>query len=90
MKHVRINTAAELRTLLAESICAVMEGRMNVSQANSVVGLSGEIHKSIRQEWDMRVYTAENLTYCQAKIVNHVLDADDKEIKALGDGDDEK
>ena len=32
----------------------VLEGRVNVSQANAVVGLSTEVHKSIRQEWDMR------------------------------------
>jgi hypothetical protein len=39
----------------------VLEGRVNVSQANAVVGLSSELHKSLRQEWDMRVYANENL-----------------------------
>lgn len=72
--HVKISNAAELRTLLAEGICAVMEGRINVSQANAVVGLSSELHKSIRQEWDMRLYVAENLSYNQAQIVNSVLE----------------
>lgn len=70
----RITTAADLRALLAESICAVMEGRLNVSQANAVVGLSGELHKSIKQEWDQRLYVAENLTYDQANIVRCVLE----------------
>lgn len=74
MENVKITNAAELRSLLAESICAVMEGRMNVAQANAVVGLSSELHKSIRQEWDQRLYIAENLTFKQAKIVRGVLE----------------
>jgi len=57
----KITTPAEHRALLLASIEAVCEGRMNVPMANAVVGLSAEVHKSIRQGWDMRVYAAENL-----------------------------
>jgi hypothetical protein len=62
MKPNKITTPAEHRALLLAAIESVCEGRMNVSQANAIVGLSGEVHKNIRQEWDMRCYAAENLT----------------------------
>lgn len=65
----KIVTPQDHRALLIASMEAVCEGRMNVSQANAIVGLSGEVHKSIRQEWDMRVYAAENLTIEQGRIV---------------------
>lgn len=61
MKERKIVTASDLRGVLLASIEAVLEGRLNVAQANAVVGLSGELHKSIRQEWDMRIYANENL-----------------------------
>lgn len=68
-KRERITNPAELRSLLADSICAVMEGRMNISQANAVVGLSSELHKSVRQQWDQEVYLAENLSFDKAQVV---------------------
>lgn len=70
-----LTKSSELRAALLESIAAVMEGRMNVSQANAVVGLSGELHKSIRQDWDMAVYAAENISYDQGRVINTVLDS---------------
>lgn len=69
MKQNKITSPSEHRALLLASIEAVCEGRMNVAQANAVTGLSGEVHKSIRQEWDMRVYASENLTLEHAKVV---------------------
>ena len=69
MKGNKITSPSEHRALLLAAIEAVCEGRMNVAQANAVTGLSGEVHKSIRQEWDMRVYAAENLTLENAKVV---------------------
>jgi len=61
MNTRKLINANDLRGALLASIEAVLEGRMNVAQANAIVGLSGELHKSIRQEWDMRVYANENL-----------------------------
>lgn len=69
---IKVTTPAEHRALLLASIEAVAEGRMNVSQANAIVGLSTEVHKSIRQEWDMRVYAAENLSIESGKIVKMI------------------
>lgn len=69
MAQNKITTPAEHRALLLSAMEAVCEGRMNVSQANALVGLSGELHKSIRQEWDMRVYAAENLTLEHGRVV---------------------
>lgn len=69
MNQNKITTPAEHRALLLAAMEAVCEGRLNVSQANALVGLSTEVHKSVRQEWDMRVYAAENLTIHQAKVV---------------------
>jgi hypothetical protein len=70
MKERKLVTAADLRGALLASIEGVLEGRVNVAQANAVVGLSGELHKSIRQEWDMRVYANENLSLEAGKVIN--------------------
>ena len=69
MSSNKITSPTEHRALLLSAMEAVCEGRLNVSQANALVGLSGEVHKSIRQEWDMRVYAAENLTIEQGRVV---------------------
>jgi len=69
MTDRKLKTPEDLRGALLATIEAVLEGRVNVSQANSIVGLSGELHKSIRQEWDMRVYANENLNLARGKVV---------------------
>ena len=69
MNERKIITANDLRGALLASIEGVLEGRVNVSQANAVVGLSGELHKSIRQEWDMTVYANENLSLDAGKVI---------------------
>ena len=65
----KLVTADDLRGALLASIEAVLEGRINVGQANAVVGLSCELHKSIRQEWDMRVYANENLCLARGQVI---------------------
>lgn len=75
MKENKIGTSSELRAVLLASIEGVLEGRVNVGQANAIVGLSSELHKSIRQEWDMRVYASENLTLQNGKLLK-LLDND--------------
>ena len=69
MKNRKIVTAADLRGALLAAIEGVLEGRVNVAQANAVVGLSGELHKSIRQEWDMRCYANEHLSLDAGQVV---------------------
>lgn len=69
MKNRKIVNAADLRGALLATIEGVLEGRVNVSQANAVVGLSGELHKSIRQEWEMRVYANENLNLSNGQVI---------------------
>lgn len=59
---VAIRSAEDHRALLLQAMVAVCDGRMSVPQANALVGLSAEVHKSIRQQWDMLVYAADNLT----------------------------
>lgn len=56
-----IESAAEHRALLLDCIVSVAEGRMNVQQANAIVGLSAEVHKSIKAQWDMACFAAETL-----------------------------
>ena len=75
----KITTAQDLRGALLASIEAVLEGRINVAQANAVVGLSGELHKSIRQEWDMRVYANENLNLKAGEVVKLIGCNNDEE-----------
>lgn len=69
MKANKITNASELRAVLLGAMEAVIEGSMNVSQANALVGISSEVHKSIRQEWDMRVYAAENIAVQKAQVL---------------------
>jgi len=56
----------------------VLEQRVNVSQANAVASLSTEVHKSIRQEFDMRCYVAENLRLVKGKVV---LEGDEEQLE---------
>jgi hypothetical protein len=71
----KINTPAEHRAFLLAAMEAVAEGRINVAQANAIVGISGEFHKSVRQEWDMRVYATEHLTIEHGKVIK-MLESD--------------
>jgi len=76
MSENKIGTSSDLRAVLLASIEGVLEGRVNVGQANAIVGLSSELHKSIRQEWDMRVYASENITLSNGKLLK-LLDNDE-------------
>jgi len=69
MSENKIGTSSDLISVLLSSIEGVLEGRVNVGQANAIVGLSAELHKSIRQEWDMRVYASENITLHNGKLL---------------------
>jgi len=80
MKPNKIGTSSDLRAILLASIEGVLEGRVNVGQANAVIGLSTELHKSIRQEWDMRVYASENLSLHSGKILK-LLDSDEQDVE---------
>lgn len=74
---VKITTPAQLRALLLETAVAVLEQRVNVSQANAIVGLSSETHKSIRQEFEMRCYAAGNIELEAGKVIQVLLDNSD-------------
>ena len=88
-----IRNPAELRSLLAQSIVALLEGRIDIGRANAIVGLSSEMHKSMKQEWDMRCYVAESLHLEGANIkrIASSVDEDDEEeepdFSALGPGE---
>jgi hypothetical protein len=69
MKNRKIVNAQDLRGALLATIEGVLEGRVNVAQANAVAAISTELHKSIRQEWDMRVYANENLSLSHGEVV---------------------
>lgn len=75
MSQRKIVTASDLRGVLLATIEGVLEGRVTTSQASQVAQLSAELHKSIRQEWDMRIYAHEHLTIEQGRIVK-LLDGD--------------
>lgn len=69
MEDRKLVTAADLRAALMAAIEGVLEGRVNVAQGNTVAALSAEVHKSIRQDWDMRVYASENLNLAHGKVI---------------------
>jgi CYTH domain-containing protein len=68
-EFVRIETPAEWRALLMQTAVGVLDQRVNVSQANAVVGLSTEVHKSIRQEFEMRCFAADSIDIKDGKVV---------------------
>ena len=68
MRESKVVNAHDLRCALLSAIDGVLEGRINVAQANAVAAISTEVHKSIRQEWDMRVYANENLTLRDSEV----------------------
>lgn len=75
---VQIKEPAEWRALLMNAAVGVLDQRVTVSQANSVASLSVEVHKSIRQEFDMRCYAAENLGIRDGRVLRlEAPDADD-------------
>jgi hypothetical protein len=69
MNEPKITTASELRAALLLAIEAVYAGRMSVQQANAIAGLSSEVHKSIRQEWDMRVYASNKFALEHGELI---------------------
>lgn len=72
--RVKITTPAELRALLLETAVGVLDQRVNVSQANAVIGCSVEVHKSIRQEFEMRCFAAENLEIKGGEVIRPLLE----------------
>lgn len=56
-----INSPEEFRRKLMDTMSALIEGRVSVSQANAVSALSAEVHKSINSQWDMACYAIEHL-----------------------------
>lgn len=73
MRHIK--TPEELRRILLDGIVGVLKGEVNTSQAAAVVGLSAEVHKSVRQEWDMRCYAAEVERSCLEQLSSKRLSA---------------
>ena len=57
---MKINSPAELRSILLQTMTSLLEGKVSVPQANAVAALSTEAHKSIRQQWDMTLHLIEN------------------------------
>ena len=62
MSDNKITTPQELRATLLASIEKVIQGQMTVHQANAVANLSSELHKSIKQDFELRIYAAKNMT----------------------------
>ena len=62
MSENKITTPQELRATLLASIEKVVQGQMTVQQANAVANLSSELHKSIKQDFELRVYAAQNMS----------------------------
>jgi hypothetical protein len=87
LDFVQIETPAEFRALLMSTAVAVLDGRVNVAQANAVVGLSAEVHKSLRQQWDMQCYVAENIAVNGGQVLRlgvTTVDAEAEEVSDAG------
>jgi hypothetical protein len=61
LRKTIITDPTALRAVLLLSIEKVVCGQMSVPQANAVVGLSAEVHKSIKAQYDMTVFAMQEL-----------------------------
>ena len=77
--RIRITTPADHRAVLLQVMIGLLEGRVSVPMANAVSDISAEVHKSIRQEWDMRCYAADNLVLDKAQIIRLIEPTDENE-----------
>lgn len=66
---VKIESAAEWRALLMNAAIALLDQKLTVPMSNALVGLSAEVHKSIKQEFDMRCYVAGNIVLEDGKVM---------------------
>jgi hypothetical protein len=55
---------------------ALVEQRMSIGQANALVGLSAEVHKSIRAEFDVVCYAAENFWLGEGNQLKFIEDSE--------------
>ena len=60
----------DVRAALMATFDGVIAGTVSPQKAHAVAALSSEYHKSLQQEWDMRVYAAERLTIGHENAVN--------------------
>jgi hypothetical protein len=65
-KPVGIKTANDLRLAIMQTIEGVIDGKVSVTHAKAVAELSEQVHKSLQQEWDMRVYAHEHFSLDKA------------------------
>lgn len=72
-----ITNASEHRRLLLDAMIGLVEGKLNVSQANALTGLSTEVHKSIRLEFDILTYAAGNFRIGPGNKVELIGDGQD-------------
>jgi hypothetical protein len=77
MKNIKITTPEEHRAILLAAMEALLEGRLNVQMANALSSISAEVHKNLKQEWDMRVYASENLTLSHGQVIKMIEAPDD-------------
>ena len=78
VQEIKITSPEDLRAILLATIEGVLEGRVNVAQGNVIASLSGELHKSIKQQWDMSVYSTENLSISAGRIIKILACADEE------------
>lgn len=72
MSALKITTPEEHRAILLSAMEALLEGRLNANMSNALAALSAEVHKNLKQEWDMRVYAAEHLTLAHGEVVKMI------------------
>ena len=73
-----IKAPEDFRAVLMNTALGVLEQRISVSQANAVASLSVEIHKSIRQEFEMRCYVSKDVVLHAGRVLR-VEDCSDED-----------
>ena len=74
---MNINNANDLRRVLMQTIEGVIAGQVPVAHAGAIANLSEQVHKSIEQEWEMRIYANEHLRMDAPQVVALIGDYSD-------------
>lgn len=64
---MKIDSPAELRSILLQYMTLLVEGKVSVSQANAAANISSEFHKSLREDFERAVQIVENPSLAAAE-----------------------
>ena len=85
LRELMITDPAKHRAFLLLTMEGVLRGAINVAQANAIASLSSEVHKSIRQQWDMQTYAEDALGVATGGVLTLIEEDGDAEAEDVAE-----